>query len=255
MQTGKILGIGAALSAGLLAAHVASASVQLFLSGSSGYEYLPTAPSSSSSYTTSSANNAFGGFSWSSITAAETSSSSGAVVTLTVNGLVNTTAGSTSPFDSLSIYAIGGGFAALPKSDNVKLQTINSSGTYSDSSSNDQVSMQGIAASTNSSGSTFSNSQSYLALAGNASTGVSYTVPETVVGPTLDALGAPATYSLETLAAFTLSSTSSVYNGTFVTTLTGAAPAAVSLPGSGPLTIIGGLVMVGGLAIRRRIKV
>lgn len=67
-------------------------------------------------------------------------------------------------------------------------------------------------------------------------------------------IGLTSNYSLTTNGTVDLFS-GSTYTASFTTSVTGAAPSAVTLPGSGPLTIVGGLVVVGGLAVRRRFKV
>ena len=199
----------------------------------------------------SSSNSGYGGFKWSNLTVSETGSAAGASLTLTVSGLVNSLGENFFPYDSLTIEAIGSGFTGLPTSSDAFLTTVNSSGTYSDSTSGDQVSMHGTATST----ATVSNTATNFAPPGSTSSDVSYTIPSTSINATRAGFGTPSSYSLDTFASFTIKSTSSSYNGTFVTTLAGSAPAAVTLPGSGPLTIVGGLVVVGGLAVRRRFKV
>ncbi|MGC8541194.1 MAG: hypothetical protein ACP5QA_11255 [Phycisphaerae bacterium] len=131
------------------------------------------------------------------------------------------------------------------------LTTVNSSGTYSDSTANDTVTMTGSAYTSTT---TVSEVATSFTAKGSSSTVVAYTVPATSpVDATAAGLGTP--YTLTAEGQFQIQSTLSTYNGTFVTALAGSAPAAVTLPGSGPLSVVGGLVLVGGLAIRRRMKV
>jgi len=233
MQTGKVLGIGAALSAGLLAAHVASASVSLEVFHPGGGTYSTVSLGSSGSY---------GGMSWSDVTATILNSGGTASLDLSFTGL--TGSGYLGFLASDTAFSETGTGLSLSASDS---QTVTAG-----SGSGDNFGLYGFADANN-------------AAFGVPSVDVSSYPTGSVVSETSGASvvvgnGSPLTvslasnYSLTTNAVVALSSGSS-YNASFTTSVTGAAPAAVSLPGSGPLTIIGGLVMVGGLAIRRRIKV
>ncbi len=241
MQTGKVLGIGAALSAGLLAAHVASASTTLTLEEYSGTSTFATTTLSGSAGSYSASSGSYNGVSWTSVLATVVNSGGTASLELSFTGL--TGSGSASFLVSDTAFSQTGTGLSLSASDS---QTLNSG-----AGTNDTFGAVGFADANN--------------VAFGVPSADSFIYPANAVVPESSGaynaqVGAPtsvaisSSYSLTTNADVTLTS-GSTYNASFTTSVTGAAPAAVSLPGSGPLTVIGGLVMVGGLAIRRRIKV
>ena len=274
MQTGKILGIGAALSAGLLAAHVASASVvtgveiafngQTLAVGSSAYangEVYSTSPGSGN-YQVGATSSAPAGanvyFTWTGISVSDVAAGS-SELTLTVSGLTNADPGAVT--STIGFVASGQNFTFLPTSGDATLAA-SGSGSYSGAVGTGQtgsdyastagaVNLSNILYDTTGTNISTATATQY---ASSSSPNSSYTLATAAVDATQNGLGSPPSYSLTDYAAFNLISPGTTYGGTFATTLSGAA-SAVSLPGSGPLTIIGGLVMVGGLAIRRRIKV
>ena len=212
MQTGKILGIGAALSAGLLAAQVASASVQLEVSNGGPTTAITLTSLGSGAYSASSSN--YGGLTWNSL---DVSVLGPGALGFSVQGLTYNTSG------EAIFYATGTGFTYLATNPN----TLDSTG--------DNTSLQ-------SSG----------PAGGGAITASTGTNPN-VTGLT------GAGYSLTYEAIFSFGASGDVYGtlaapaGGTVSILGGVANA-VALPGTGPLTLVGGLVLVGGLAIRRRMK-
>jgi hypothetical protein len=247
MRTGKILGIGAALSAGLIAAHAASASVQLeaYAVGSSAYSTLKLT-GSAGSYSASSSS--YAGLFWSSLDVTVVNSGGNASISLAFSGLHGFGYYGFLTSDT-SFPAVGAG-ASLEASGTDSVTT-NNSGTsdtfsaagYADSNNN----LFGVVSST-----------PYPANAVTASAGAhgastSSFGPGASANATISPISLASAYSLTTNAIINLQS-SNAYSASFTTSVTGGTPAAVNLPGSGPLTIIGGLVMVGGLAIRRRMK-
>ena len=266
MQTGKILGIGAALSAGLLAAHVASASVQtsLEIANPSGTGYLTVG---SGDYSAAGVYNTGTGYF---VGSQSGNSQSSAVFTwsdlqvsmlgpgslgFSVEGLSYTGSSDT----SASFLATGTGFTYLNTSPNTLTST--GGGGYTGTGSYVSMSQEGYAAASDSAFATSGDNTggpypSTSAGGGTftASSGSNNSVTD------LSATG----YSLTYAANFTFDYFSNVNKGnTFGTaanpaggtvSILGGTASAVTLPGSGPLSLVGGLVVVGGLAIRRRMK-
>jgi|GEM_PF-6077258 len=260
MQTGKFLGIGATLSAGLLAAHVASAStltLEEFAAGGTGSAtYGKTTLNSvgSGQYSAGSGSYGSGFVNWSSITATVTRTATGASLELTIGGLNDTFSEWGFIVSDTSLGAIGSG---------AKLMT---SGSYS-------VANLGSSPAEESFGAVgyVDPADNFLGVPGSAGLSSNVTVSRSAVSATSASFsyggsgGASATASpIPTTSEYSLSTEGIVnatgvnggaYNVSFTTTLSASAPSAVTLPGSGPLTIVGGLVVVGGLAVRRRMKV
>ncbi len=275
MQTGKILGIGAVLSAGLLAAHVASASVvtgleiqgfglksQTLTVGSAAYTSgeLYSTSAGSGSYGVSAISlapkNTVAYFTWTSLTVSDVATG-GSGLTFSVDGLTNADPGAFQ--DTVNFVVSGTGFTFLPTSGDATL-AVNGSGSYTGGvgnggSGSDSISTLGSVNASNSLyGATGSNVSTSTVISYDTSTAGSYTLAPASIDATQHGLGNPTDYSLTDVATFTIRETGADYGGTFGTTLSGTA-SAVTLPGSGPLTVVGGLVVVGGLAIRRRMKV
>jgi hypothetical protein len=243
MQTGKVLGIGAALSAGLLAAHVASASTSLTLEEYSGNSSFKTATLSGSAGSYTASNGSYSGVSWTSVAATVVNSGGTASLELSFTGL--TGSGSASFLVSDTAFSETGTGLTLSASESQTLTSGTGTGNTLD--------VAGFADSNNAAFGVPS-TDSFLFPNNSVISESSGAYAEGVGSPPVSGITLSSNYSLTANALVTLASVST-YNATFKTSVTGAAPAAVSLPGSGPLTIIGGLVMVGGLAIRRRIKV
>lgn len=267
MQTGKILGIGAALSAGLLAAHVASASVVTGIEV--GYSVGSASPAtyvSASSFTgggqfykISTGGYGVGAstpgsdtklFSWSGMNLA--APSAGTLGFSLVNLQFFGSFGYTADF-----LATGTGFSSLAASPN-KLNATGGGG-YSSPSASDAfaITYEGYAAKSNSSYDTTGDSTGTGSLSGSG--GSSYGA-SSVQNTSVTDLAAPysLSYQLQVTAVSVspgdyLGTTTSPLGGT--SSILGGTASAVTLPGSGPLTIVGGLVVVGGLAVRRRMKV
>lgn len=267
MQSGKFLSIGAALSAGLLAAHVASASVQTSLEivNPSGTGYLTVG---SGYYSAAGVYNTGGGYF---VGSQSINSSSSAIFTwsalqvsvlgpgalgFSVDGL--SYVGST--ITSASFLAAGTGFTYLNSSPNTLTST--GGGGYTGTGSYVSMSQEGYTAATNSAFDTTGDNTGGPSSSTPAGGGTFTPSTSSNAGVTdLSAAGYSLTYS----ANFAFDYFSGVDKGnTFgtaadpaggtVSILGGTAPAAVTLPGSGPLSLVGGLVVVGGLAIRRRMK-
>ena len=266
MQTGKILGIGAALSAGLLAAQVASASVVtgvevgytvgtsapatyidasgftgggvFYSTGSSGYGVGSSTPTSDTAL-----------FSWRTMNLSSPSADSLglSVVDLQFFG---------SPGYTANFLATGTGFTALAPNTNTLIATGGGGYSTARGSTAFGVYYDGFAAKSNASYDTTGDATGSGVLDGSG--GSSYDASST----TNDALGdlaAPYSLSYE-MQVMALSVSSGDYLGTTAAPLGGTVSIlggvanAVALPGTGPLTLVGGLVLVGGLAIRRRMK-
>ncbi len=243
MQTGKILGIGAALSAGLLAAHVASASTALTLEEYSGTSTFATATLSGSAGSYSASSGSYNGVSWSSVLATVVNSGGTASLQLAFTGLKGTPG-------SIADFLVSD-TAFSETGTNLTLSASYSQTITSGSGSGDIFGVVGFADSKNA---------AFGVPSGDAGGYPSGSVVSDTPGASSVSAGSLPTVSLASNYSLTTNAqiqffSGNTYSATFKTSVTGAAPAAVSLPGSGPLTIIGGLVMVGGLAIRRRIKV
>ncbi len=249
MQTGKILGIGAALSAGLLAANVASASVQLEVFDSGTPTSITLTNLGSGVYSAKSTSS--GNYSWSSL---EVSVLGPGALGFSVEGLSY----SGSVTASASFLATGTGFTYLNASPELYST---GGGGYTGPSTYVFMSQEGYAAASNSAFVTSDDSTggpypSTPAGGGTftASSGYNKSVTD------LHATG----YSLTYAANFAFEYPGINEGNTFGTaadpaggtvSILGGTASAVTLPGSGPLTVVGGLVLVGGLAIRRRMKV
>jgi hypothetical protein len=261
MRTGKILGIGAALSAGLIAAHAASASVVTGLEVESGASGVITFTQSSGAYgagelyKTSSSGYGVGAstptgdtalFTWTNLKVTDSNSGQSSL-TFAISGLANP--GNGVDAGAITFTATGTGFNYLGSN------TLTASGAtpYSGTSSSfDAVSQGGYASNTDTA---FDSSGTSTGQSGaSVPTGSGTATPAT---GTATATGLSGTgYSLTYQTTFSLFD-SGVYGTPTAaggTVSIGSPVNAVTLPGSGPLTIIGGLVMVGGLAIRRRMK-
>ncbi len=262
MQSGKFLSIGAALSAGLLAAHVASASVVTGVKVAFG---------SSSSYTSASAYTGGGVF----YSVGSVGSGAYGIGTSTPGGdttlfswtklnLSAPSAGSLG-FSVVGLQFGGGGYAAnfvatgtsfTSLAANPNTLEASGGGAYSGSagSSSFTVSYEGFAAKSNGSYDISGDNTGQTALVGSG--GNSYTA-STSKNTGVSDLAAPysLTYQLKVgdlSSGGSLGTSASPLGGTV--SILGGTPSAVTLPGSGPLSLVGGLVVVGGLAIRRRMK-
>ena len=267
MQTGKILGIGAALSAGLLAAHVASASVVTGVEV--GYAVGPTTPASyfdASGLTSGGVFYSAGGgaygigtstpqsdttlFSWTKLNLSAPSADTlgFSVVDLRFFGSTGYTA---------NFLATGTGFTALAPSSNTLEATGGGAYSLAIGSTSFTVGYEGFAAKSNSSYDTTGDKTGLSTLSGSGAS--SYDTSSAQVGG-LNDLAAPYSLSYQ-LQVTGVSVSSGDYLGTAASPLGGTSSilagtaSAVTLPGSGPLSVVGGLVLVGGLAIRRRMKV
>ncbi len=242
MQTGKILGIGAALSAGLLAAQVASASVQLEVSNGGPTTAITLTSLGSGAYSASSSN--YGGLTWNSL---DVSVLGPGALGFSVQGLTYNTSG------EAIFYATGTGFTYLATNPNTLDST--GGGGYTGSSSGIGLSQVGYAATSNAA---FDTSGDNTSLQSSGPAGGGAITASTGTNPNVTGLTG-AGYSLTYEAIFSFGASGDVYGtlaapaGGTVSILGGVANA-VALPGTGPLTLVGGLVLVGGLAIRRRMK-
>ncbi len=257
MRTGKILGIGAALSAGLIAANAASASVvtgvevgfgispsqfllasaytaggEVYTSGGGNYGIGTSTPSGDTEL-----------FSWTDLNISATGTAS---LNFSVIGLGFTSPGYTSTF-----FATGKGFNSVGPS-----VTLNSTGggAYSGGSGSVGVTQTGYAAASNA-GYGRTDATSSDTLSGNG--GGTFNSSSVSNSSVTDLVTAPysLTYELKATpisSGVSLGTTADPVGGTV--SILGGSSNAVALPGSGPLTIVGGLVMIGGLAIRRRMK-
>ena len=252
MKLQKILGIGAALSSGLVVAGMASASVQLEILAGGQSELLPTSPNSSASYTSSSGS--FDGFSWSAITVSSNAANSAQAANLTL-GITDLTNASASGFPNnvIEILASGDGFSYDPAGTNY----LQSSGSldYSSGTSGDSVTQISYQDNTNS---LFGETDSLTpdkspytipTPAPSGSTPVSLGQNETPITPNSG-------YSLTVSASFDIQATGSTsnYGGSFQSVVSNTPlVASTPLPGSGALALIGGIALIGGMAIRRRV--
>ncbi len=268
MQTGKILGIGAALSAGLLAAHAASASVVTGVEV--GYAVAATTPASyfdASGLTSGGVFYSAGGgaygigtstprgdttlFSWAKLNLSAPSADTlgFSVVDLQFFGSSGYTA---------NFLATGTGFTALAPSSNTLEATGGGAYSLAIGSQSFGVGYEGFAAKSNSSYDTTGDKTGSSTLSGSGAS--SYDASSAKVGG-LNNLAAPYSLSYQLQVTAEVSVSSVDYLGTAASPLGGTSSilagtaSAVTLPGSGPLSVVGGLVLVGGLAIRRRMKV
>jgi hypothetical protein len=252
MQTGKILGIGAVLSAGLLATHVASASVQLEVFDSGTATQISLTNLGSGVY--SAVPTGSGNYSWTSL---EVSVLGPGALGFSVQGLKY----SGTTVATASFLATGTGFTYLNANPNTLTST--GGGGYTGTGSFVSMSQGGYAAASNSAFDRTGDSTGGLSPSTPAGGGAFTTSTESNTSVS-DLSSAPG-YSLTYAANFAFDYFSGANEGnTFGTaadpaggtvSILGGTASAVTLPGSGPLTVIGGLMVVGGLAIRRRMKV
>ena len=134
MSMGKIIGMGAALAAGLAVAGMTHASVQLEIITEAGSKFLPASPSTNGSYTSSSGS--FGGCSWGAITVTSNAATSGQPANLGL-GITDLTNTSPSSGDSIQIIASGNEFAYNPSGTNY-LQS-SGRGDYSSATASDTI--------------------------------------------------------------------------------------------------------------------
>ena len=259
MQTGKVLGIGAALSAGLLAAHVASASTTLTLeefgAGGTGpaTSYGTTTLISQGSGTYTAGGGSYGGTTWTGVAATISQGASGASLELAISGL-------TDSFSEWGFIVSDTSFAAAGSGASLK-----ASGSYTVASAGSQDSVSsfgavGYADPGNNllgvpNGAGVPSNVHVTSSADSAASaffGPAYATKS--ASATTSPVSVPGAYSITTEGIINaVGITGGAYDVNFTTTLSGTT-SAVSLPGSGPLSLIGGLVVVGGLAIRRRMK-
>ena len=244
MQSGKFLGIGAVLSAGLLAAHVASASTLTLEEYVVGGTTFGSTSLTGSAGSYSAGAGSYGALSWTGVSASVVNSGGTDSLSFTLTGL--TGAGYDGFLISDGSFSETGTGLALSSSSAYSLTGGSSGGTIATVGFADKNNKLFGVPSNNSSSYPSGSVVSESSGAYSADTG----------SPSTLAISGP--YSLTTNGIFDNSFTggSGVYTITATTSVTGgAAPAAVTLPGSGPLSVVGGLVLVGGLAIRRRMKV
>ncbi len=268
MQTGKVLGIGAALSAGLLAAHVASASIQTGVEISDPLgAYLTVSSGDYSAAGLYKNNGSAGGylvglqstntsntpiFTWSSL---QVSVLGPGALGFSVQDLNYTG----SAITSASFLATGTGFTYLSTNPNTLTST--GGGGYTGPGSYVTMSQAGYAAASDAA---FDRSGDNTG-GPYPSAGVGGGTLAPSSGSNTGVTDLPGTgYSLTYTANFTFNYSANANEGNTFGTATdpaggtvsilGGTASAVTLPGSGPLSLVGGLVVVGGLAIRRRMK-
>ncbi len=242
MQTGKFLGIGAALSAGLLAANVASASTLTLEEYAVGGNTFSSIALNGSAGSYSSGTGGYLTMSWSGVAATVVNSGGTASLELEFTGLT------------------GSGYDGFLVSDSSFSETgtgltlsASSSSTATSGSGGGAFSPIGLADNNNSLfGVPSADSSSYPS--GSVKSESSGAYSASVSSPQTISISGPFSLTTNAIVNTEFTGGSSVYNITADTSVTGGTTSAVTLPGSGPLTIVGGLVVVGGLAIRRRMK-
>lgn len=258
MQTGKILGIGAVLSAGLLAANIASAStltLEEYAAGGTGSSpsYGTTTLYSSGSGTYTTGGGSYGTLNWGGVTATVSQTAHGASLELAISGLTDAYGEWGFLVSDTSFPSLGSGASLV----GVASYSLSSGGTKGNT---DSFSMAGYADPGNHlfgvpSGAGFP-SNVYVSSSAYKVNPVTFgpSSQKTSITATTSPISLPSAYSLSTEGIInTTGSGGGPYNVDFTTSVAGTS-SAVRLPGSGPLTVVGGLVLVGGLAIRRRMK-
>ncbi len=230
MRAAKMFGVGVALSAGLVGAGMANASPLLSLGGQG-----QTLTGGSGAYGLST--RAYGSFSWTSFQIDVTQTPGESLLALTIGGLKTSSAG------TLGVSVYDDGFTFVPTGVGTGQRT-SASTNGANTASGDNALIQGILLSdSNPLHSSILQSFTLQETAGTSSV-ASYTTPvsaaSSVVGP----------YSLTLTASITLNTANTdVLNSASA----GVAVTALPLPGSGPLALLGGAVMIGGLVLRYRI--
>ena len=243
MQTGKVLGIGAVLSAGLLAAHVASAATLTLEEYVVGGGYKSTSlTGSAGSY--SAGAGSYVGLSWTGVSASVVNSGGTASLSLSFTGLTGT--GYQGFLVSDTSFSETGTGLTLAASSSSTVTSGSGGGVFSGIAFADKNNTLFGVPSSDSSG--YPNNSVVAESSGAYS--ASPSSPQTV-----SSISSPYSLTTNGVVDTSLAGGGSTYNFTAVTSVTGGTTSAVTLPGSGPLTIVGGLVVVGGLAIRRRMKV
>ncbi len=242
MQTGKVLGIGAALSAGLLAAHVASAATLTLEEYVVGISSFGTTSLTGSAGSYSAGAGSYRGLSWTGVSSTVANSGGTDSLSLTFTGLTGTAYDGFLISDT-SFSEMGTGLT-LSASSSSTATTGSGGGVFAPIGFADKNDKLFGVPSGNISGYPSGSVVSESSGAYSADTGSPSTVN----------ISAPYSLTTNALVNTLASGGSSIYTVTATASVTGGTASAVTLPGSGPLSLIGGLVVVGGLAIRRRMK-
>jgi hypothetical protein len=246
MSMGKVIGMGAALAAGLAVAGMAHASVSLTVNGTSISLSGGSGSYSSSGGTVLNGNGVFGWGTISIISNSPATTDTQAELNLSISGLYNTDPSAGTVID---IAASDSGFQFLS---NTSANYLQLTGSVSANGQNSSDSASALSTASD-------NTNSITAIVGPFTESNGSVYSQSFTSTPESATGLTSPYSLATTVDFTItgsgtSNSGDLQGGNFdaAVTTNPISSNAVPLPGSGALAFVGGLALVGGMAIRRR---